>query len=99
MAYLVISGKYIKSDCSNVVSVLKEMNIDCHITPNITIEKGVMENGCQILLIFDPLDNTNIKEKISHIWYKLKDELFLECAHLTLPNYNNVNFCINEYLS
>lgn len=93
MAYLAISGKYIKSDCSNVVSILKEMKVDCHITPNITIE-----NGCKILLILDPVD-INIKEKIAHIWYKLKDELSLECAHLTLPNYSNSNFCVNDYLS
>lgn len=78
-ARLSISGGGLTSDCLEVVSLLRNLRINGHVTFNKTVLDGRIENGCVALISSEPVSENALK-----VWRGAKATLALQCAHVEI---------------
>ena len=81
---LSISGEKLSNNCSEILQLMKELNINGHVTYNKTILDGFVENGCQIHIVSQP-----VKEKSKMLWQICKNKYDLTCAHIDITHSEN----------
>lgn len=74
-----ISSKKIDSKCSNVITFMQKIGIECNISSQKTVTKNDIDNGCQIVITGL---NPNLLE--NKVWKPLAQEFDLKCAHMNM---------------
>ena len=82
-AWLSISGGNLDERCEYVMHALAKTGIGGDVTPNRSITKsGVEENGCRVFVLGSDAD-------VKRLWTTLKEKQDLQCAHISIANYQN----------
>ena len=88
---LSVSGE-VDSECRGIIESMKKLNLCGDVTPNKSIYKKVVENGCRIIVV-----GKNEENDVSRLWYDIKRNHKFTCAHVEFKK--SVSGCVFDVLS